>query len=60
MKIKYYLFIRFREYSEANLLFPNLYAKSPTPIEKPVERTLALIRPSAYKLFKGSFSMMNV
>lgn len=40
--------------SELTLLFPTLAPKSHSPVEKPLERTLALIRPSALKLYKGS------
>ena len=40
--------------SELTLLFPSLAPKSHSTVEKPLERTLAVIRPSALKLFKGS------
>lgn len=39
--------------SELTLLFPTITGKSPSPVDKPLERTLAVIRPSALKLYKG-------
>jgi transposase len=35
------------------LLFPNIAQKPHSPHEKPLERTLAIIRPSALKIYKG-------
>ncbi len=46
--IFYFLF-----FSELILLFPNIAQKSNSPLEKTLERTMAIIRPSALKIYKG-------
>ncbi len=43
----------FYVFSELILLFPNIAQKSHSPVEKTLERTMAIIRPSALKFFKG-------
>jgi len=35
------------------LLFPNIAQKSHSSLEKTLERTMAIIRPSALKIYKG-------
>jgi hypothetical protein len=41
------------------LLFPNVAQKPHSAHEKPLERTLAIIRPSALKVFKGLNKINN-
>lgn len=45
--------------SELMLLFPNVAQKPHSAHEKPLERTLAIIRPSALKVFKGLNKINN-
>jgi len=35
------------------LLFPNIAQRAHSPLDKPLERTMAVIRPSALKVYKG-------
>lgn len=41
------------------LLFPNIAQKPHSPLEKPLERTMAIIRPSALKVYKGWKKIFN-
>ena len=53
-EITYFVSFSLDDHRELILLFPNIAQKPHSPPEKPMERTLAVIRPHALKLHKGS------